>query len=855
MSKIDIYKRKDFMLKNTYKFIILVAVFIGSLYLFSGDISEETRQEKLETISMGEATYPTMSILLDETEVNQLHGYSNNIDNRMNRETITPLDEDQSLKVRISENEYEIKRVDYILTSINDETIIDTGNIKALDQDETSEDKLAKIKLKTELKEEQEYNLRITLVTNKSKKINYYTRVKRVDESNYQENLEYVTYFHEASHSKDESIYEYLERPDSSLDSLSYVTMYSPLNLVTWDNLKPIIESDIIPTIKEVSKDNASIELKYIVSVDTNTGLDYYYIDEFYRVRYTPSKMYLLDYERTMESVLAGNNEKPDSGDIKLGVTNNEDIELFNNKDSTRFAFVFNRELWCFNQFDNSGIRVFSFRQDESDYNRDIYDEHDLRIINMDEDGNVDFLVYGYMNRGAYEGYVGIVLYRYYNLENRIEELTYIPINNSYQFLKEMIEDFSYVNDLDVFYFHINNNIYGYNLLTRQLEEIVSNISDEEFAFSREDNYIVWEEKDDEGLSGKVIIYDLETASKKEITAENNTTVKLLGTIGTDFIYGIANNSDIITTLEGKEQTPMFKLVIADSKGKTLKEYQEDGYYIMDIEVDSSIITLTRAIKSTEGGVTYMAPATGDNILNNMDIQSPNISLVKEDGDSPLKEMYITSPLFSEEAYQYKETVNTVVTKDTTLRLEREVSYSEQFIVYALGEVKGIYGNAGQAIFEADESRGVVFDLGGRIIWERKLTKAINEIQDSVFNESQNSGDSFKSSATALIKYNFNNVSIGDSGSGYDLLQEHFGESYVNLTGATLEQALYFVSDNRPVIAKINPNYYVVIIGYNRSNINIFDPITGTKQSMSKEQGSGEFEELGNVFISYTNNN
>ena len=125
--------------------------------------------------------------------------------------------------------------------------------------------------------------------------------------------------------------------------------------------------------------------------------------------------------------------------DIKLGISDNMDIEIFDNGDSSKFAFIFNKELWCFNQFDNSMVKVFSFRQSESDYIRDIYDDHDIRIINMDEGGNIDFLVYGYMNRGAYEGYVGIILYRFYSLDNRIEELTYIPTNLTYQFLKEVV--------------------------------------------------------------------------------------------------------------------------------------------------------------------------------------------------------------------------------------------------------------------------------------------------------------------------------------------------------------------------------------------------------------------------------
>ena len=43
----------------------------------------------------------------------------------------------------------------------------------------------------------------------------------------------------------------------------------------------------------------------------------------------------------------------------------------------------------------------------------------------MENDGTVDFLVYGYMNRGIHEGQVGVILYRYNSNENSIEAVSY----------------------------------------------------------------------------------------------------------------------------------------------------------------------------------------------------------------------------------------------------------------------------------------------------------------------------------------------------------------------------------------------------------------------------------------------
>ena len=50
------------------------------------------------------------------------------------------------------------------------------------------------------------------------------------------------------------------------------------------------------------------------------------------------------------------------------------------------------------------GIKVFSFRDDDSVDVRSNYDHHDIRILSVEDDGDMDFLVYGYMNRGNHEG-------------------------------------------------------------------------------------------------------------------------------------------------------------------------------------------------------------------------------------------------------------------------------------------------------------------------------------------------------------------------------------------------------------------------------------------------------------------
>ena len=62
-----------------------------------------------------------------------------------------------------------------------------------------------------------------------------------------------------------------------------------------------------------------------------------------------------------------------------------------------------------------------------------------------------------------------------------------------------------------------------------------------------------------------------------------------------------------------------------------------------------------------------------------MDLTNDNIKVEKKDSEVASKEWYIKIPSLSsnKEQYDYSQTINTVVTKDTTLRLEKEIEYQD----------------------------------------------------------------------------------------------------------------------------------------------------------------------------------
>ena len=82
---------------------------------------------------------------------------------------------------------------------------------------------------------------------------------------------------------------------------------------------------------------------------------------------------------------------------------------------------------------------MFTFADGSNDDVRADYGKHNVKVLAASDEGDVDFLVYGYMNRGTYEGQMGVVFYHYDEDSRTVQEKFFVPVSEGYDQLESDI--------------------------------------------------------------------------------------------------------------------------------------------------------------------------------------------------------------------------------------------------------------------------------------------------------------------------------------------------------------------------------------------------------------------------------
>ena len=837
------------MKKSMIKLAVFLATFIISLIVI-GKIMNKGHDNM--TMEMAPASFPLVTMELNGEKYNRLYGYSHTMDTAFQRDTVTVLGEGRSTDFSVQLYGRNITGVSFEVRSIDGSRLIE--NTELLEYTVEKDILHGSLSLKDLIEKDTEYSLSIILEIDESEKIYYYTRVVWCDDYHIQEKLAYVRDFHHRLYNREaaKELTKYLE-PDGKLEdnsSFHKVNIHSSFWQITWGELNVTEVSEPVVQLTDITENTADLVVDYVVSTYEGKEITYYLVDEVYRIRYSAERMYLLDYNRTMTQM-------PETKDmyandkILLGIVD-VNVPMMESEGGSIVVFESGNRLFSYNVNTNSLVEIFSFYNIENADARTIHKDHSIKILDVDEGGNVYYAVYGYMNRGRHEGEVGIQICGYNSSLNTTEEILYIDTDKSPSVLKAELDQLLYLNREGFLYLRMNNAVYSINLEEQSCSQMVEVQMDEGIRVSENHRIVLWTENDNIYDSSKLNISNFGNNVTNSVVVAEDESVLPLGFMKEDVIYGVAKKADVLTENSGRTFFPMYKICICDSDGGLLKEYAQQDIYVTGCFVEDNQIVLERVEKREDGS--YIETLS-DHITNNTVAVAYKNVIVPADID--VYERYVQIKVYK--AIDTK-SIKILNPKEVVHEGERELALtgekSEKYYVYGSGGTEAIYYSCSGAVKLAAEISGTVTEENGKIIWKQEKRAAKNQIMAIKEPEKCEAGGSIAvclDTMFAFEGYVRNSAQLlSQRKTVLEILSENMeGYRVLDMTGCSLESMLYYVNKDIPVLVLLEDGEAVLVTGFNDRQIVIMEPVSGKLYKKTITDSAKWFEENGNCFITY----
>ena len=846
------FRRRTIKLSVTFV-LFLISLFVSNIVLNRGNTDM--------TAEMSKATLPIVYMNVNDEYINPLHGYTTEMEGNYLRGPITPLMANRSVTFRADLYDAVIAKVSYEVRPLDMSRLIEETEVSDFTYE--GDAIYATATLKDLIEDDTEYMLIIKLTTSGGSVIRYYARVINRAELYLSEKMEFVRDFSDRTMDKEaaESIKKYMEtNADGDNSSYAYVNIHSNFNQLTWGELEPALITDKDMEILEIDETTASIMLKYQVEIMSET----HNVSEFFRLQ-RGKRMYLMEYERIMDQVFDADKNVVVNGKILHGMINEKPVGIENDA-GTIYAFVQQNALYSYNTSSNTMARLFAFADKDNNDERTRYNAHSIKPMMIDGVGNIWFIVYGYMNRGLNEGKVGVALYYYDCTLNTIEEELFIPYTKSYEMLSVEIDNLAYISSRNRLYVFLDGGVYTINITARESEIMQASISETGFFSSDDESIIAWQTGNSVVDFTQIQLFKLNSMTPYTIPSGAGEVVIPLGFMDNDVIYGAARVSDVTTDYTGKTIIPMYSVRIQDQNGNTLKDYHQDGVYVLGIEKSDNLLILSRATKDPDSG--ELLPIEYDQIVNNKtqtSLKNKLSSVVTEKTETTYQTVLYKG------GDGEKSSVNVTNPKEVVFEGSRDVSIKDddtlkRYYVYAKGKIAGIYSSASEAVEIAGNLYGVVTNKQMAYVWESSNRKASTKITSLEISETTPKADSEEdtpetdntSSYVKCIDMMLQSGGVYKSSeeeirrkSLARVLADNLEADVLDLSGVSLSDVLYYVSRGYPVMAMTGQGTAVIITGYDSKNTILYDPGEERVYKLGMNDSKELFEKAGNRFVTY----
>ena len=469
--------------------------------------------------------------------------------------------------------------------------------------------------------------------------------------------------------------------------------------------------------------------------------------------------------------------------------------------------------------------RIFTYLTEENNRFRGDFLSHGIRLMDVKDNGDVDFLVYGYISRGRHEGYTGIVFYTYDNSDNTVVENFFLPLQENKEELEESLHSLAYYAGNKMFYLYYGGTVYGIDTNSFEVLTLASALKEGELSSSEDGQYLAYDEKNGESeLSSTVVFKNLKLDRTRNISEENKL-FSVIGFIENDLIIGVQDKA-LGTEWNPQGEIPVEEIRIIGPDQNEKLSYKKENLYFSNFSISENQLSFDEYSHS-ENGYSY---AGKDSILSNKVEEEKTLKPEPINGGEMGKNYLLPYPGKKIKKITVQNPEKFSIEKAGSIELNQEKTpEAGRFFAYSLGHYRGNYANMERAIGAVNENFGYILDGKQSFLWNRTDRPGViigktreNEITDFVAEipELRNSLD-------------FKNGKI------------------LNLYGVSLNSALYYTAKGYPLMIRIEGNWEL-ITGYNGSQITSF--VLGgdaAPKLVKKEEAVARYDTVHNAFFAF----
>lgn len=684
-------------------FLVIAAVAGATIY---------NKNHKEEPVSTQKQSYkgklPQVTVYYKKDAVGKLLGYVSEQQIATNRNDIIPVSPERVVPISVKPKKNEITKVSYEIKSMEDDRLLDSGAIEKI---------IAKkgvisfdYTVSTILQMGEEYSFCLILETKEFDKIYYYSRMMVVDEDFISAQMKFAKEFSDKTYNSVSSkdLIAFIE-PDLNLanDSLGQTTIQSSFAMLTWNSLTPKKVGDTSISAKEFCiKDTGeagTYTMNYqIKSVNAQKVEEMYNVAETITVWTCAGKQYVLAYDREVNQIWTADENNIGNSFIDLGIQNTDKIEHVESPNRNYLSFAINGDAYVMNVTTKEVVPIYKLNAENAS---ELYQTR-VKVLNVTDEGNANFIIYGYSPSEEHVGKNGISIMHFDKKTNETKEKVFMVCGVSAAIMEQELQELFHIGDGTV-YLKLGKNIYYANTQTKETGILVDNLEDHSFAINRDGSMLVYNTSG-KAYSDSITIVDLNNGQMNTIEAGEGKVIKVCGYTGENLVYGLANKTD---AEKGYKYFPMNIVKIVDPRFNEIKSYYQENVFVTDVEITDTIINMKRVKKGKA--------IDDDQLLFNSEEQVTAAYPSYWTDDVKMKEIAISFVQHLDANSELNVKNDAIVLFDTGVEVETSMEYdlNNKSYVYGYGKLQSVFDSQGMAEKAARAVYGLVTNEKGQKTW------------------------------------------------------------------------------------------------------------------------------------------